>query len=174
MRAREGRRFVRQHSTDEEEVRNMGELGRLIQAHIDRQRYRVSKAAVADAVGVSRQTITNWMDGTVMPGSDNARRLAAAIEQPYSRVLDALLVDAGYLAKELAHEPATTNPAGSAPADLDEYNEEVARIMAMRGVDAETRSRMIADLAVEMLGRTGDSGADRSGPARPGSSARSS
>lgn len=90
----------------------MGEIGKLVQEHIDAQPYRVSVAQVAGAVGVSRQALTLWIDGSSLPKPENLRSLARALGLPYSRVLDAALVDHGYLPKESdgSGTAAPTNP----------------------------------------------------------------
>lgn len=102
-----------------------GELGRLIQAHKDEQQYEVSNAAMAKALGVTRTTVGNWMAGGALPTPDHLRRLAALIGRPYTRVLDAALTDAGYLAKESGPRGNTT-PIG-AEVTFDTPDRESAR-----------------------------------------------
>lgn len=115
----------------------MGELGRLIQAHFDDQRYPVSVKRFAESVGVTRQTVGNWMEGmSKLPTAENLRHLASELGLPYRRVLEAALADAGYLPRagegrgqqppsttlvdvtdpgEVMREPQTPGPRGSGP-----------------------------------------------------------
>lgn len=78
----------------------MGELGRLIEAHRDEQQYPPSNAAIGRAVGVTRTTIANWLNGDGLPSPENLRRLATLLGVPYWRVLEAALVDSGYMPRE--------------------------------------------------------------------------
>lgn len=75
----------------------MSEIGRLVQAYRDRQKYPVADARIAAAIGVSRTSVGNWIKGTAMPSPENLRALAAEIETPYPEVLEAAMTDAGYL-----------------------------------------------------------------------------
>lgn len=91
----------------------MGQLGTLITEYMDGQRYRPTNADIAREVGVSRGTIGNWIVGTSrLPEADHLRQLARLIGQPYPRVLDAALADAGYLlrAGEGHAGPASNTP----------------------------------------------------------------
>jgi len=98
---------------------DMGELGRLVDAHRGRQKYGATDSQIARALGVTRSTVGNWVRGTSMPSPANLRALAAHIETSYMEVLDAALVDAGYLQQE-AHRDRYAAPitrAGVSPAD---------------------------------------------------------
>lgn len=78
----------------------MGELGRLVQAYRDQQKYPVSDAQIAKAIGVSRSSVGNWIKGDAVPSPANLRALAQHIETSYMRVFEAAMADAGYLPKE--------------------------------------------------------------------------
>ena len=92
----------------------MGELGRLVEAYRDRTDPRVSDAWIGRKVGVGRSAIGPWLAGQSMPKAPHLRRLATVIGQPYDRVLEAALVDAGYLLKE-----SVGNAQHPAPIDAD-------------------------------------------------------
>lgn len=77
----------------------MGELGRLVSEYRDRQKYPVSDAQIARAIGVSRSSVGNWIKGSSLPSPAHVRALAHHIEIAYTRVLEAALADAGYLPK---------------------------------------------------------------------------
>lgn len=96
----------------------VGELGRLIQAHKDAQKYRVYDAAIARELGVSRSIVGKWKRGESMPGPENLRALATLLEEPYQTVLNAALRDAGYgvvVRSDLAKSPPP--PPASPPPD---------------------------------------------------------
>lgn len=76
----------------------MGALWELVQAYIDEQPYPPSISQVAERAGLSgRSTLTNWKQVTRLPDERHLRAVAGVIGQPYRVVLDAALVDAGYL-----------------------------------------------------------------------------
>lgn len=96
----------------------MGELGSLIEAWRDRRDPRPSDAWIAEKVGAkSRSSVRPWLTGESMPTAEHLRRLAAIIGVNYRTVLDAALLDAGYLT-EMEHRghAAPTSPAGDDPA----------------------------------------------------------
>lgn len=98
----------------------MGELGRLVEAYRDSTDPRVSDAWIGRKVGVYRSAVGPWLSGQSMPKAAHLRKLAGVIGQPYDRVLEAALVDAGYLLKESvgnAQHPAATTTAGESPAE---------------------------------------------------------
>lgn len=100
----------------------MGELGALVEGWRDRRDPRPSDAWIGRKVGArSRSTVRPWLTGASMPEPQHLRELAALIGVNYRRVLDAALLDAGYLT-EMEHRdgyPAPTTPAVSATADKD-------------------------------------------------------
>lgn len=76
----------------------MGELGALVEAWRDRRDPRPSDAWIGRKVGArSRSTVGPWLAGDSMPSPTHLRRLAALIGVGYRTVLDAALLDAGYL-----------------------------------------------------------------------------
>lgn len=94
------------------------EVGRLIDEFIDRQKFPPNAAWVARQVGVSKSTVTNWhRDG--VPRPDLLRRLAHVIETPYSRLVDAVMVDLGYIESGRSGEGSGQQPAASSEARGD-------------------------------------------------------
>lgn len=97
----------------------MGELGRLIEEHQRLHGYGgkpVSDAAIARALGVSRSLMSKWKAGSGLPHPKNIDALVTLLGVSRSRVLDAALVDAGYLPKGPDHESAPIADAGTPPA----------------------------------------------------------
>lgn len=89
----------------------MGRLFDLIEQHREAQPYPPSYSRIAERVGVSRQTVMNWRTPSKLPETEHLQALAAAIGQPYHRVLDAALIDTGYL------EPPRASPQGGRGAE---------------------------------------------------------
>lgn len=76
----------------------MGRLFDLIEEY--RHRYaphEPSYSRVAEQVGVSRQTLFNWREPTKLIDKEHLLAIADTTGVAYSRVLDALLEDIGYL-----------------------------------------------------------------------------
>ena len=88
----------------------MGELGRLIQAHKAAERYDVTNAAIARQVGVTRGAVGYWIKGTARPSAESTRQLAKLLGIPHAVVLNAVLVDAGYLQVTEATAETVTEP----------------------------------------------------------------
>lgn len=81
----------------------MGALWMLVEAYRDEQLYRPSGGQVADRAGIGRSTFNRWQNlAGRLPEERYLRALATAIEQPYRVVLDAALVDIGYLSPDEA------------------------------------------------------------------------
>lgn len=80
----------------------MSQLGEILQEWSDRQPIQpVSDAALGRALGMTRQTVGNWRAGlSRMPEAHQLRKLATLTGRQYSEVLEAALVDTGYLARE--------------------------------------------------------------------------
>lgn len=76
----------------------------LIQRWMDGQVIRVNQSQLASAIGVGRQTITQWKRGETRPSPDNLRRLSEVTRIPYSDLTDALLRDLGYVIDREAGE----------------------------------------------------------------------
>jgi transcriptional regulator with XRE-family HTH domain len=77
-------------------VHIVGELMRLIQEHLDK--YGVSRAEFARRAGTLPQTVQNWISrhGT-LPQPGHLRGVADVLGLPYETVLNAALMDSGYL-----------------------------------------------------------------------------
>lgn len=78
----------------------MGQLYDIIQAHIDAQPYEVSERKVAQNIGVTQTTLSNWRNPKVLVDKDHLRAISRVTGVPYQRVLDALLDDIGYLRED--------------------------------------------------------------------------
>jgi hypothetical protein len=74
----------------------MGELWRIIQAHLDR--YGVREAAFARQIGTVSQTLSSWKHRGLkqLPSKDLLEAVARETTTPYEDVLAAVLVDIGY------------------------------------------------------------------------------
>lgn len=89
----------------------MGRLFDIVQRHIDAQPYGASYAQVANAVGVSRTTITNWREPKDLISRVHMERLAAVVGTTYAEVLRANLYDIGYSIDDEA-PPESSSQAG--------------------------------------------------------------
>lgn len=145
----------------------MTELMRLIQSHLDR--YGVTRAEFARRAGTSPQTVQNWRDEIkALPDAKHLRGVAEVIGVPYVVVLNAALVDAGYLdsvADDAAALEARIRAAvGADPAVLDDVWFTVNRVKAEQqlagAVSDQSESRSAADLIARIL-RGGFDGDDR-------------
>ncbi len=115
----------------------MGELGRLVEAYRDGTDPRVSDAWIGRKVGVYRSAVGPWLSGQSMPKAAHLRKLAGVIGQPYDRVLEAALIDAGYLLKESvgnAQHPAAIDADDIIERDLEKVEED-------RAADGRRRAR---------------------------------
>lgn len=75
----------------------MGELGRLVELYRDGLDPRPSDAWIGRKVDVGRSAVGPWLRGESMPKPEALRKLASLMGVSYRRVLDAALLDAGYL-----------------------------------------------------------------------------
>ena len=83
----------------------MGEaLWELVEAYRDEQTYPVSVKRIAERAGMDRGTLGRWRTtrGQRLPEEQHLRAIAGVIGQPYRVLLDAALVDAGYLSEREA------------------------------------------------------------------------
>lgn len=74
----------------------MGMLWDIIQAYIDRSPYPPSNRRIAEELGVSPQTLSNWRNPRDLPSRSNLEKIAQLTSVPYNRILDAALHDTGY------------------------------------------------------------------------------
>lgn len=72
------------------------ELGKLFDEWQAGHRFAPSKREVAAALGVAPNTIDKWRTGT-RPSPERLAALAGEMHYPYRKLLDAVLVDQGYL-----------------------------------------------------------------------------
>lgn len=83
----------------------MGRLYDVIQQHMDSQPYGVSERQIAIKLGVSPTTLRNWKTPTRLIDKAHLVAISQMTGVPYSRVLDALLEDIGYLRPETPAPP---------------------------------------------------------------------
>lgn len=74
----------------------MGQLYDIIQRHIDAQPYGTSVRKVAEALGVSPTTVTNWREPKELLKKEHLEAIARVTGTPYREVLAALLADIDY------------------------------------------------------------------------------
>lgn len=94
---------------------------RLVQEWIDGEQFPPTQAAIARYLHVQRSAVSQWKTGKASPSPENLRSLAAMTGLPYSRFLDALLRDQGYLRTETFDDTASTTRAGESPAKKSDY-----------------------------------------------------
>lgn len=97
----------------------MGRVWDLIERHQAETPYGVSVRGIARAAGVSHTMLSKWTDIKRLPEPDHLRAVARQINVPYRVLLEAALMDAGYLLderQEVGHGPAATTDAGVTPA----------------------------------------------------------
>lgn len=75
-------------------------LWTLIQEWLDAQFFRVTQAQLADKLGVRRSALSQWKLGQARPTPENLRELHRVTRIDYSRLLEALVRDMGYLDAE--------------------------------------------------------------------------
>lgn len=92
------------HVAREEVLRVSGrsttQVWRIIQEWMDGQLVEVTQSKVAAAIGVQRSALSQWKLGQARPTPANLRRIQEVTRVPYRQLLDALLVDMGYLSIE--------------------------------------------------------------------------
>jgi transcriptional regulator with XRE-family HTH domain len=103
----------------------VSEIGRMIDQYADRQRYRPSDSQIARELGVTRAVIGQWRRGAV-PSPENLRRLATLIDVPYSRLVDAVMVQLGYYPKVGEGDVVEPAPNTSAPLTAEQWDETYA------------------------------------------------
>lgn len=85
-------------------------LWALIEAWRAELRFHVSQAELARHIGVSRSALSQWKLGKATPSPEYLRALQSATGIRYRDLLDAILIDQGYLTRDGAI-PATSVPA---------------------------------------------------------------
>lgn len=97
--------------------RRTTQIWRLIQQYMDGQVVEVKQAAIANAIGVGRSTLSQWKYGQTRPTPANLRKLHEVTRIPYRTFLDALLVDLEYLdTEEVMGNAKHPAPIGQSPA----------------------------------------------------------
>lgn len=82
------------------EEAELTQLWRLVDGWRRQQRFPPSQSALAKDIGVARGAVTQWKYGETRPTPDHMRRLQSATGLRYRDLLDAMLIDMGYLPKE--------------------------------------------------------------------------
>lgn len=78
----------------------MGRLWDLVEEYRDGQPYPPSVRAMATKAGMHNSTLSNWQDNLrELPERKHMEAVARLIGRPYEVVLDAALLDAGYVGK---------------------------------------------------------------------------
>lgn len=93
------------------------ELWRLIQSWMDGQIVRVNQSQLAEAIGVNRQSLTQWKLGQSRPSPESLRALRRVTRIDWSLLTDALVRDLGYVEEEESRHGATNKRAGVSPAE---------------------------------------------------------
>ena len=75
----------------------MGKFYDLIQQHIDAQPYQVSDRQIAQRLGVTQTTLSNWREPKKLIAKKHIVAVSRLAGVRYSQALDALLEDIGYL-----------------------------------------------------------------------------
>ena len=92
------------------EKRRPGLLWALVQEWMDSIPYPPSQRKLAARIRVSASAVSDWKYGSGFPEPAALKRLAAEIQVPYERVLDAVLKDRGY---RTSPSPAPAPPLGT-------------------------------------------------------------
>lgn len=93
----------------------MGHVWSYVERHMAETPYGASERQIAKAAGINHTTLTAWKTIRRLPQPEHLRAVARQINVPYRVLLDAALIDAGYL-EDRAHVPPITR-AGGSPAD---------------------------------------------------------
>lgn len=75
----------------------MGHVWSYIEQHMAETPYGASERQIARAAGVNHTTLTAWKKIRRLPQPEHLRAVARQINVPYRVLLDAALIDAGYL-----------------------------------------------------------------------------
>jgi transcriptional regulator with XRE-family HTH domain len=93
------------------------QLWRVIQSWMDGQIVRVNQAQLAEALGVNRQSLSQWKHGQARPSPESLRAIRRVTRLDWHLLTEALLTDLGYVEEEEAsHVPAPITRAGESPA----------------------------------------------------------
>lgn len=88
----------------------MSELGRLVQAYRDRQKYPVADRPDRRRDRRQPHVRRQLGQGAALPSPENLRALAAEIETPYLAAFEATTTDAGDLPERLAEAASEATP----------------------------------------------------------------
>lgn len=103
----------------------MGRLWTVVSNYLDAQPLGGSERGMARLIGMSPTALGNWRQLSRLPSVDHLRRLSQVTGTPYLDVLNAALIDTGYLIEEVvgnAEHPAPKPRAGASPATKGEIS----------------------------------------------------
>ena len=112
-------------------------LWKVIQSWLDGQMLRTNQSQLADAIGVPRQSLSQWKKGQARPAPENLRALRRVTRIDWNLLTDALLRDMGYVEEDPKDGTATTR-AGARPAHEDPGLPQGAVALAAYDEDRET------------------------------------
>lgn len=92
------------------------QVWQVIQRWMDGQVIRINQSQFAEALGVSRQTVSQWKSGEVRPSPQSMRLIASVTRIPFASLTSALLIDMGYTETEDDSDGASIGRAGESPA----------------------------------------------------------
>lgn len=95
------------------------QLWSVIQSWMDGQIVRVNQAQLAQAIGVNRQSLTQWKLGQARPSPESLRALRRVTRLDWDLLTDALLRDMGYTEEQEAGHGSPITRAGVSPAELE-------------------------------------------------------
>ena len=89
-----------------------------IEQWLDQQMFRPTQAQMADRLGVTRSSVSQWKFGQARPTPQNLRDLARLTRIPYLALREAVMFDLGYTDEE--EEEVTGDDRDAAPIAEDE------------------------------------------------------
>lgn len=98
-------------------------LWRMVEEFRDSQPFPPSIRAIARQAGIAESTFANWRDISKLPEPEHLRAFAAISKWSYAELLDAALIDAGYVRGEVGSDAAPTKKAGRAGQESDDVDE---------------------------------------------------
>jgi transcriptional regulator with XRE-family HTH domain len=144
----------------------MGELGKILQKHVDDQLYPVSDRDLARALQTSPTTIGKWKAGKTFPTKENLVAIARLTGAAYLDVLEAALVDSGYKERDGDGNAAPTKTAGRGSAQGLTHAERVELLRAA-GLNDRTADALAGEVERDISSVRPDEGGGAGVGARP-------
>ncbi|MCH8613427.1 hypothetical protein [Arsenicicoccus dermatophilus] len=130
----------------------MGALWDLVQAYKDAQDWPVPDAQIARRLGLARSAPARWKTMSDLPTVETMRGIARICGYPYLRVLNAALLDCGYV------QPGEIEGSWAVSAadviDIVEADDRVRAVLDGPGSGAD-RAAVLADLLRRRIAPTG-------------------